>query len=376
MRALLRPGLAVLGVVGLILGLVGLGGTVASIGQLPASCTTNGANSTNPVCASASIVAVGQTVNLYVNGSYFDVYDAGSSVLYVLATFSLNGAQTCGQPLSSYLTNCSVEMPVTAHTTESVFPAGASGPFVAGTFTSSLTQALQPTGNYTVTYSIFWLLGLKIWFAYLPIPQVAQVGTSHPFSLPATLPLAQGCTSSGCPTVYAEYSFTTSGLKGTFSDDSHFTNGAKLDGVPGWNFGDGGLSTGVDVTHTFGAPGNYTVTETVTASQPGTAQTLTSVAKRTVYIATPGTTSPGPGGCTKAGSCGNGTTQGNQTIPSSGGAPLLPFLTFPVSAGLTAGFGILLALQVAPAPISGRWWNLVLGVVVLAGTYLGLGGHL
>lgn len=74
----------------------------------------------------------------------------------------------------------------------------------------------------------------------------------------------------------ADFSFTTSGLSVTFTDQSTDSDGSVV--VWGWEFGDGSKSTDQDPpTHTYAADGLYTVKLTVTDNEDATDSTSKNV---------------------------------------------------------------------------------------------------
>jgi PKD repeat protein len=78
--------------------------------------------------------------------------------------------------------------------------------------------------------------------------------------------------SGGTPT--ANFTFTTSGLTATFTDNRRIraARSARIRG----RFGDGGTSTATSPSHTYAAAGTYSVTETVTDSVNSTTSSKTS----------------------------------------------------------------------------------------------------
>jgi PKD repeat protein len=64
----------------------------------------------------------------------------------------------------------------------------------------------------------------------------------------------------------ANFSYVTSGLTATFTDSSTDPQGNSTITGHSWNFGDGATSTSTSPSHTYGAAGTYSVSETVTDS--------------------------------------------------------------------------------------------------------------
>ena len=75
----------------------------------------------------------------------------------------------------------------------------------------------------------------------------------------------------GTPT--ANFSFVTSGLTVTFTDNS--TDSGGTISAHSWNFGDNQTSTATSPSHTYAAAGTYSVSETVTDSVSGKTNTKT-----------------------------------------------------------------------------------------------------
>ena len=82
-----------------------------------------------------------------------------------------------------------------------------------------------------------------------------------------------GSSGSGTSTPTASFSFAVNGLSATFADAS--TDSGGTIGAHAWVFGDGTTSTAVNPSHTYGAAGTYTVSETVTDSSNGKTSTAT-----------------------------------------------------------------------------------------------------
>ena len=81
------------------------------------------------------------------------------------------------------------------------------------------------------------------------------------FATVGVTPTGAACAGSNTAPV-ANFTFTTTRLKATFTDTSTDAEGNIAS--RSWDFGDGSTSTAANPTHRYAAPGRYSVTETVT----------------------------------------------------------------------------------------------------------------
>jgi PKD repeat protein len=160
-----------------------------------------------------------------------------------------------------------------------------------------------------------------------------------------------GCPATGCPEVTSLFTYSTSGLAVTVTDQSVALN-ASVTSVA-WTFGDGTSGTGGSDSHTYAAAGTFLVTETVTASAPSpSTDTVTSTSSQNVTVST-------------GGSGGGGTASTGAT----------PVVGLSVLSGLLigSGVGLLLAVAVWKMPESAIAFLASLGVGALVGALAAAG---
>jgi serine protease len=124
----------------------------------------------------------------------------------------------------------------------------------------------------------------------------------------------------------ANWSATTSGLTATFTDSSTDPQGNATITAHSWNFGDGTTSTATSPSHTYGAAGSYSVSETVT-DNGGLSNTKTATVS--VSNVTCGGTVLCSGTAVALPSVATGGVSGNYTMPITAGHTV----TFNISGG-------------------------------------------
>jgi hypothetical protein len=321
---------AVIGAIGLVVGLLGAVGSIPGLAVAP--CPYNGGTIS---CGPHPSIVVGLTVAPAATSANITITGTFSAGHGVTGSSQAPGVGTLAAPALTLKID-GATVPLKAQTTYG--PLGVAfknGPnyyaLSVGNHTAQATATTTYSGtNYTATSPVLsFSVGTTV------VKNTTQVSIAPSFS------------------------WTLSGATLTAVDTST-VSGTSAAPTIAWSFGDGGSGSGRYVNHTYTTQGKYTVTDTVTVGSAPSATTASAARAVAVFTSGGGGGSGGSGGCGAAGqpacsSTGNVTATGSVAINA-------------VTALLIFGFGGMLVLAVVPGNPGLKG---ALGLILFVGGFVG-----